>query len=112
MNACQKRIDKAVMSIWHAKPIWSLNLNFDDGEVERLDSIENEVVSKIAFSENHEESKTIKDPVGGLNEILENALISMWNSKSIWSLNLNFDNGEVDKLHKSVSIEDINDDVK
>lgn len=107
MNSPKNAIDKAVMSIWHAKPIWSLNLNFDDGEVERLDDIKCD--EGISGSTKTDQDAKMNSPVN----CLENAAISMWNAKSIWSLNLNFDDGEVDKLEKKPTVaKELNDNLK
>ena len=107
MNSSKNVIDKAVISIWHAKPIWALNLNFDDGEVERLD--ETKYVEGVTGITIKDQADTMNSPVN----CLENAVMSIWNSKSIWSLNLNFDDGEVDKLKKKPCLtSEHNDDLK
>ena len=97
-NPSQGRIiEKAAISIWHSKPIWSLNLNFDSGEVEKINSYNYD--KDISLLENEsEESKPNEN-----KNILKKAVKSIWNSKPIWSLNLNFDLGEVDRLEKEKS---------
>ena len=90
-------IEKAAISIWHSKPIWSLNLNFDSGEVEKLNKYNSD--KDISLSVNkYQESKSSED-----KNILERAVKSISNSKPIWALNLNFDIGEVDRLEKEKS---------
>ena len=97
-NRSQGRIiEKAAISIWHSKPIWSLNLNFDSGEVEKLNNYSYDKDTSLLENEN-QESKPSEN-----KEILEKGVRSIWNSKPIWSLNLNFDIGDVDRLEKEKS---------
>ena len=105
MNSSKNVIDKAVISIWHAKPIWALNLNFDDGEVERL----KDTKCGEGIPGTHE-NKVVKTT--SQFNFLQDAAISVWNSKSIWSLNLNFDDGEVDKLKKPTLDTKLENDLK
>ena len=35
-------LEKLAKSVWHSKPIWSLNLNFDNGEVDKLEKEKSE----------------------------------------------------------------------
>lgn len=86
-----KLADSLLISVWNSKPIWSLNLNFDDGDMGQLGLMESTRTETEQKSLRKEKLEYCN------NDWIECAIVSIWNSKYIWSLNLNFDNIETQR---------------
>ena len=73
-----KLFDSLLITVWNSKPIWSLNLNFDVGDVEKLGTIESTNL------ETETEPPRQEQPKSGHDDLMECAIDSIWYFKYIW----------------------------